>query len=75
MKTSDDTKLEGLNQIYIIDASGKEITTGNTAQFEITPLMELDGDVFKRGGKVNITVSDWVYGNLHTIQNWWRHSH
>ena len=59
--------LEGLNEIYIIDAAGNYITSGNTAQFEITPLIELDGDTFKRGGKVNITVSDWVYGNLHTI--------
>ena len=57
-----------MNTIWIVDASGKLITPGKTAQFEITPLIELDGDTFKRGGKVNITVSDWVYGNLHTIQ-------
>ena len=61
--------LVGLNEIYIVDASGKHINPfKNRARFEITPLIELDGDTFKRGGKVNITVSDWVYGNLHTIQ-------
>ena len=43
---------------------GNHHWSNNRAQFEITPLIELDGDVFKRGGKVNITVSDWVYGNL-----------
>ena len=67
-KATDPTVLVGRNQIYIIDAAGNHITSGNTAQFEITPLIELDGDTFKRGGKVNITVSDWVYGNLHTIR-------
>ena len=39
-----------------------------SARFEITPLIELDGDTFKRGGKVDITVSDWLYDDLLNIK-------
>ena len=49
--------LQGLNVISVVDGAGK--TVNIPARFEITPLMELDGDTFKRGGKVDITVSDW----------------
>ena len=60
------TALEGLNTISVVDGSGKGINV--TAQFEITPLIELDGETFKRGGKVDITVSDWVYGALTLVE-------
>ena len=65
LSTADETDLEGRNTITAIDASGN--TVDNTAQFEITPLIELDGDAFRRGGKVGITVSDWTFGNLKEI--------
>ena len=58
--------LQGLNVIRAIDGAGNVVDI--TARFEVTPLMELDGDTFKRGGKVDITVSDWPYGNLDEIQ-------
>ena len=60
------TALEGLNTITVVDGSGKDINV--RAQFEITPLIELDGETFKRGGKVDITVSDWKYGALTMIE-------
>ena len=62
---SDPATLEGRNTITAIDAAGTPVV--NSAQFEITPLLELDGDAFKRGGKVGITVSDWTFGNLKEI--------
>ena len=58
--------LQGLNQIWAVDGSGTVINI--PARFEITPLIELDGDTFKRGGKVDITVSDWTYGILDNVQ-------
>ena len=57
--------LQGLNQIWAIDGAGTAINI--PARFEVTPLIELDGDTFKRGGKVDITVSDWTYGTLDTV--------
>ena len=57
--------LQGLNQIWAVDGAGRAIDIA--ARFEITPLLELDGDTFKRGGKVDITVSDWTYGTLQRI--------
>ena len=57
--------LQGLNVIRAVDGAGNDVDI--TARFEVTPLMELDGDSFKRGGKVDITVSDWVYGTLNSI--------
>ena len=62
----DGDTLQGLNQIWAVDASGREVDI--PARFEITPLIELDGDTFKRGGKVDITVSDWTYGTLDLVQ-------
>ena len=58
--------LQGMNVIRAVDGAGNYVDI--TARFEVTPLMELDGDTFKRGGKVDITVSDWPYGNLDEIQ-------
>ena len=58
--------LQGLNVISVVDGAGKTVNV--PARFEITPLMELDGDTFKRGGKVDITVSDWTYGTLLNIK-------
>ena len=58
--------LQGMNVIKAIDGAGNVVNI--TARFEVTPLVELDGDTFKRGGKVDITVSDWKYGNLNEIQ-------
>ena len=58
--------LQGRNIIRAIDGAGNVVDI--TARFEVTPLVELDGDTFKRGGKVDITVSDWSYGNLKQIQ-------
>ena len=58
--------LQGLNQIWAVDGAGRPIDIA--ARFEVTPLLELDGDTFKRGGKVDITVSDWTYGILQNIK-------
>ncbi len=58
--------LVGLNEIIIIDGAGKDVNVD--ARFEITPLVELDGDSFKRGGKVDVTISDWAYGFLDKIE-------
>ena len=58
--------LQGLNQIWAVDGAGRAIDIA--ARFEVTPLLELDGDTFKRGGKVDITVSDWTYGILQNIK-------
>ena len=58
--------LQGMNVIRAVDGAGNYVDI--TARFEVTPLVELDGDTFKRGGKVDITVSDWRYGNLNEIQ-------
>ena len=62
----DGNALQGLNVIRAIDGAGNVVDI--TARFEVTPLIELDGDTFKRGGKVDITVSDWSYGDLNEIQ-------
>ena len=62
----DGDKLQGLNVISVVDGAGKTVNV--PARFEITPLMELDGDTFKRGGKVDITVSDWTYDTLLNIK-------
>ena len=60
--------LQGLNVITAVDGAGNQVPVDNRARFEITPLIELDGDTFKRGGKVDITVSDWVYEDLLNIE-------
>ena len=62
----DGDKLQGLNVISVVDANGKTVNV--PARFEITPLIELDGETFKRGGKVDITVSDWRYEDLLNIK-------
>ena len=61
----DGDALQGLNVISVRDGAGNEINI--KARLEITPLIELDGETFKRGGKVDITVSDWMYGTLKYI--------
>ena len=63
---NDGNKLQGLNVISVVDANGKTVNV--SARFEITPLIELDGETFKRGGKVDITVSDWHYEDLENIK-------
>ena len=55
----------GLNTLRIVDGTGK---AGDLrAQFEITPLIELDVDVVKRGGKLLINIEDWAYRHIAQI--------
>ena len=56
-----DTSVKGLNNIYIIDASGHMT---KMATLLVGPKVSVDVSDVKRSGKMKISVSDWFYGDI-----------
>ena len=60
-----DASAKGINRIVMVDAGGNVI--GN-ALLGLLPTVKLDVSEVRRSGKMEITVSDWYYGDVDRVE-------
>ena len=63
-KATADANASGTNLVAMVDASGRVVGTANVG---IQPTVKLDVSEVRRSGKMEISVSDWYYGDIYDV--------
>ena len=65
IRATSEADAKGINRIVMVDAGGKII---GDALLGILPTVKLDVSEVRRSGKMEISVSDWYYGDIDRVE-------
>ena len=63
--TKGDDSDSGMNELIVIDSNDGEV--GSAINMGIKPTVKLSSDTAKRSANLEISVSDWYYGNINKV--------